>query len=194
VNAAVERFGHLRVDGSTEPHNAAERGLDVTAGAAETFIKIKMAESGVEVVTPHQADHTPSEPDAFGVSGGAINRLRSLHELVGLALAILGGLRRGGLLGGRVLGPKVAALSDGGPDSDEQSKSRDGDSLKNGNSKPGTNPTHEIPDEWRANRQRSASNRCPAIAAEDCLYRNCLIPMKDIYVFVQRGGSLVRSW
>jgi hypothetical protein len=31
----------------------------------------------------------------------------------------------------------------------------------------------------------------PAIAAEDCLYRNCLIPMKDIYVFVQQGRPLI---
>jgi hypothetical protein len=34
-------------------------------------------------------------------------------------------------------------------------------------------------------------HRCPANAAEDCLYRNCLIHMKDIYVFVQQAGSLM---
>ncbi len=37
-------------------------------------------------------------------------------------------------------------------------------------------------------------HRCPANAAEDCLYRNCLIHMKDIYVFVQQGGSLMALW
>lgn len=164
----------------------------MAAGAAEPFIEIEMAERGIEVVAPHQADHAPSEPDAFRVSGWAIDRLRGLDELVGLALAIFGRIRRGGLLGSCVLSPEIAALRDSGPDPDKQSKGRNGDSLKNGNSKPGTNQTHEIPDEWRANRQRSAPNRCPAIAAEDCLYRNCLIPMKDIYVFVQQGGSLMR--
>lgn len=164
----------------------------MTAGTAEAFIKIEMAERGIEVVAPHQADHAPSEPDAFRVSRGAVDRLRRFHELVGLALAIFGRIRRG-LLGSCVLGPEVTALSDGGPYPDKQSKCRNGDSLKNGNSKPGTNQTHEIPDEWRASRQRSAPDRCPAIAAEDCLYRNYLIPMKDIYVFVQQGGSLMWS-
>ena len=189
----MKGFGHLGIDCGAEPHDAAERGLDVTAGATEPFVKIKMAECGIEVVAPHQADHAPAEPDAFRVSCGAVDRLRGFHELIGLALAILGCIGRS-LLGGCVLGPEITALSDGGPDSEKQSKSRNGNPLKNGNSKPGTNPTHEIPDEWRASRQRSAPNRCPANAAEDCLYRNCLIPMKDIYVFVQQGGSLMWSW
>ncbi len=166
----------------------------MAAGAAEPFIEIEMAERGIEVVAPHQPDHAPSEPDAFRISCGAIDRLRGLNELVGLALAILGRICWGGLLGGCVLSPEIATLRDGGPDPDKQCKRRNGNSLKNGNSKPGTNQTHEIPDEWRASRQRSAPNRCPAIAAEDCLYRNCLIPMKDIYVFVQQGGSLMRFW
>lgn len=152
-----------------------------------------MAERRIEVIAPHQADHPPSEPDAFRVSCRAIDRLRGLNELVGLALAILGHICWG-LLGGSVLSPEITALRDSGPDPDKQSKCRNGNSLKNGNSKPGTNPTHEIPDEWRASRQRSAPNRCPAIAAEDCLYRNCLIPMKDIYVFVQQSGSLMWFW
>lgn len=193
LNAPLKGFGHLGIDCRAEPHHAAERGLDVTAGATESLVKIKMAERGIKVVAPHQADHAPAEPDTFRVSCRAVDRLRSFHELVGLALAVLGCVA-GSLLGGCVLRPEVAALSDGGPDPDKQSKGRNGDSLKNGNSKPGTNPTHEIPDEWRASRQRSAPNRCPAIAAEDCLYRNCLIPMKDIYVFVQQGGSLMRFW
>ena len=166
----------------------------MAARATEPLVEIEMAERRVEVVAPHQADHTSSEPDAFRVSCGAIDRLRGLNELVGLALAILGRIGWSGLFGGCVLSTEIAALCDSGPDPDKQSKGRNGDSLKNGNSKPGTNQTHEIPDEWRANRQRSAPNRCPAIAAEDCLYRNCLIPMKDIYVFVQQGGSLLRFW
>jgi len=193
VDAPVEGFSHLGIDRRAEPHNTTERRLNVTAGAAEPFVKIEMAERRIEIVAPHQADHTPSEPDAFGVSGGAIDRLGRFDELVGLTLAILGGISRS-LFRGCILGPEVAALRDCGPDPDKQSKGRNGYSLKNCNPKPVTNPTHEIPDEWRANRQRSAPHRCPAIAAEDCLYRNCLIPMKDIYVFVQQGGRLMRSW
>jgi hypothetical protein len=104
-----------------------------------------MAERGVEIVAPHQPDHTPAEPDAFRVSGRAVDRLRSLYELVSLALAVLGGVSRG-LLGGCLLSAAIAALGDGCPDPDEQGQSRNGDALKNCNSKPGTNPTHEIPD------------------------------------------------
>lgn len=193
MDAPVEGFSHLGINRRAEPHNTAECRLNVTAGATEPFVKIEMAERRIEIVAPHQADHTPSEPDAFGISCGAIDRLRRFYELIGLALAVLGGIPWS-LFRGGILGPEVTALRDCSPDPDKQSKGRNGYSLKNCNPKPVTNPTHEIPDEWRANRQRSAPNRCPAIAAEDCLYRNCLIPMKDIYVFVQQGGRLLRSW
>lgn len=192
MNATIEGFSNLGIDCRAEAHHAAERRLDVAAGATKPLIEIEMAERRIEVIAPHQADHAPSKPHAFRIACGAIDRLRGLDELVGLALAVLGRICWGGLLGGCVLSPEIAALRDSGPDPDKQCKCRNGYSLKNGYSKPGTNQTHEIPDEWRANRQRSARNRCPAIAAEDCLYRNCLIPMKDIYVFVQQRGSLMR--
>ena len=194
MDAPVEGFRHLGINGRTEPHDTAERRLNMPAGATEPFVKIEMTERGIEVVAPHQADHAPSEPDAFRVSRRAVDSLRGLHKLVGLALAVLGGVRRSRLFRGCILGPQVTALRDCGSDPDKQSKGRNGYSLKNCNPKPVTNPTHEIPDEWRASRQRSAPNRCPAIAAEDCLYRNCLIPMKDIYVFVQQGRRLMWSW
>lgn len=105
-----------------------------------------MTEGCIEVVAPHQPDYPPSKPDAFRVSGGAVDCLGRLDELVRLALAFLGCVGRSRLLGGRVLGPEVTALSDCGPDADKQSKGRNGDSLKNRNSKPGTYPKHEIPD------------------------------------------------
>jgi hypothetical protein len=194
VDATIEGFGDLGIDCCAEAHHAAERRLDVAAGATEPFIEVKMAERGIKVVAPHQADNAPSKPHAFRISCRAIDGLRGLDELVGLTLAILGRVCWRGLLGGCVLSPEIAALRDSGPDPDKQCKCRNGNPLKKGNSKPGTNQTHEIPDEWRANRQRSAPNRCPAIAAEDCLYRNCLIPMKDIYVFVQQRGSLMWFW
>jgi len=145
MDAAVKRFSDLGVDGSAESHHAAERALDVTAGAAEPFVEVEVAERRVEIVAPHQPDHPPAEPDAFRVSGGAVDRLRRFHELVGLALAILGGVCRG-LLGGGVLSTEVTALRDSSPDAHEKGQGRNGDALKNCNSKPGTNPTHEIPD------------------------------------------------
>ena len=189
MDAAVEGFGDLRIDGRAEAYHATERRLDMATGAAEPLVKVEMTERGVEVVAPHQANDAPSKPDAFRVASGTIDGLRGFHEFVSLALAFLGGIARS-LLGSVVLSPQIATLGDSRPDPDEQGERRNGNSLKNSNSKPVTNPTHEIPDEWRASRQRSAPNRCPAIAAEDSLYRNCLIPMKDIYIFVQQGGSL----
>ncbi|CAN5312887.1 hypothetical protein BH10PSE10_BH10PSE10_10390 [soil metagenome] len=106
-----------------------------------------MAEGGIEVVSPHQADDAAAEPDAFRVSGRTVDRLRRFDEFVCLALAVSGGISGGGLLLlGVILGAAVAALGDSGPDPDQQGESRDGDALKNCNSKPGTNPTHEIPD------------------------------------------------
>lgn len=145
MDAAVQGLRDLRIDGCTESHHTAERRLDVAAGASEPLIEIEVAERGIEIVSPHQADDTPAKPDAFGVSGRAVDRLRSLYKLVCLALAILGGLS-GVWLGGRVLGAAIAALGDGRPDPDEQGEGRNGDALKNCNSKPGTNPKHEIPD------------------------------------------------
>ena len=153
MNTPVEGFSHLGIDGGTEPDHAPERSLDMAAGAAEPLVKIKMAERSVEVVTPHQANHAASQPDAFGISSGAIDGLCRLYELARLALAFLGCI--GWSLFGRiVLRSKIAALGDRGPDSNEHGEGRNGNSLKDGNSKPVTKPTHEIPDERRANRQR----------------------------------------
>ena len=76
-----------------------------------------MAKRGIEVVAPHQ-DHDPaSEPDAFRVSGRAVDGLRCFNEFIGLALTVLGGVGRGGRicrgLALLVLGAKVAALRQG---------------------------------------------------------------------------------
>ncbi len=118
MDAAVQGFSNLWVDGCAKPHHAAERRLDVATGASESLIEIEVAERGVEIVSPHQPDNTPAKPDAFRVSGGTVDRLRGLHELVGLALAVLGCISRG-LLGGRILSAAIAALGDGCPDPDE---------------------------------------------------------------------------
>ncbi len=118
VDAPIQGFGNLGIDGRTEPHHAAERCLDMAAGAPESLIEIEVAERGVEIVAPHQPDHTPAEPDAFQVSGRAVDCLRGFNELVGLALAVLGGIS-GSLLGGRILGAAIAALGNGCPDPNE---------------------------------------------------------------------------
>ena len=65
MDPGVERLGRLGVDVALADH-AAERDLDVLARAAEPVIEIEVAERGVEVVAPHQADRPLAEPDAFG--------------------------------------------------------------------------------------------------------------------------------
>ena len=88
MDPAVQRFGDLVVDLAAEPDQTAERRLDVAAGAAETIVKIEVAEGGVEVVAPHQADHAAAKPDAFRIAGGAVDRLGRFDEFVRLALAL----------------------------------------------------------------------------------------------------------
>ena len=92
MDAAVQALGNLGVDLAAEAGQAAERRLDVAAGAAEPVVEIEMAEGGVEVVAPHQAHHAAAEPDAFRVAGRAVDGLGGLGEFVGLALVVLGGV------------------------------------------------------------------------------------------------------
>jgi len=73
---------HLGIDLSAKPGQAAERRLDVAAGAAEPVIEIKMPKGGIEIVPPHQAHHATAEPNAFRVSGRAIDGLRRFNEFV----------------------------------------------------------------------------------------------------------------
>ena len=82
---------HLVVDLGAKPGQAAEGRLHMAARAAKPVVKVEVAESGIEIVAPHQADHPAAEPDAFGVAGRAIDGLGGLGKFVGLALVVLGG-------------------------------------------------------------------------------------------------------
>ena len=77
MNAAVQRLLLLRIDVSL-PDQAAESGLDMRTRAAEAVVKVEMPEGRIEVVAPEQANHAAAEPDAFGVAGRAVDRLRGL--------------------------------------------------------------------------------------------------------------------
>jgi hypothetical protein len=41
----------------------------MAAGAAKTIVEVEMAERGVKVVAPEEADYAPAEPDALEVRG-----------------------------------------------------------------------------------------------------------------------------
>src|SRR6202035_2973901 len=84
---------------------AAEGCLHMAARAAETVVKVEMAESGIEIVAPQQADHPAAEPNAFGISGRTTQRLLRFGKFVDL-LRLLGGFLavRRGLVGRLRLG------------------------------------------------------------------------------------------
>src|SRR5262245_44214695 len=80
VHPAVE-VGGLRIDVSL-PHDAAEGRLDVAGRAAEPVVQVEMAEGGIEIVAPEQADHPPAEPDAFRAAGRTAQELLRLGKFV----------------------------------------------------------------------------------------------------------------
>jgi hypothetical protein len=106
MDAIVQALLHLVVDLGAKPGQTTKGGLNVTARAAKTIVQVEVAKGGIEVIPPHQANHTPSEPDTFRVAGRAIDGLGGFGEFVGLALVILGGVgwargRLAGLIGRR---------------------------------------------------------------------------------------------
>src|SRR2546425_3709860 len=68
VHPCAKAFQRLWVD-LPLAHEATERRLDVTAGAAETVVEIEVAEGGVEIIAPHEVHHAATEPDAFRIRG-----------------------------------------------------------------------------------------------------------------------------
>ncbi len=70
-------------------------------GTAEPVVEIEMAEGGIEIVTPQQADHPAAEPDAFGIAGRSVEDALGFGEFVDF-LRLFGGVlaRRRVLVGG----------------------------------------------------------------------------------------------
>lgn len=93
MDTAIQRFGHLRIDRCAKSGQTAEGSLDVATRAAEPVIEIEMTEGGIEVIKPHQTYDTAAEPNAFRIACGTIDGLRGFRELIGLSLAVLGGIR-----------------------------------------------------------------------------------------------------
>jgi hypothetical protein len=94
MDAIIQAFWNLVVDLGAKPGQAAEGRLDVTARAAKTVVQVEVAEGGIEVIAPHQANHAPSEPDAFRVTGRTVDGLGGFGEFVGFALIVPRGIRR----------------------------------------------------------------------------------------------------
>ena len=147
MNASIERLRHLGVDFRAKTGQAPKCRLDVATGTTEAVVEIEMPKGGIEIVVPHQAHHAATEPDAFGIAGRPVDGLRRLDELVGLALIILGGISR---IGRRrlalLLGAKVAALSDGASDTDQEGKPGHGEKAQNRILKLEHPSTHKFPE------------------------------------------------
>src|SRR3954466_14940305 len=123
MNASTQAFRSFGIDGA-KAHETPERRLNVSSRTAKTVVQIEMAEGGIEIVAPHQYNDAAAEPDAFRIAGRAIDGLRSLDELVGLALVIFGRIGRGGRACrsgfGLILGAQVATLGESAPEPDQQ--------------------------------------------------------------------------
>ena len=144
MDVVPEAVRHLVVDLRAKPGQAAEGGLDVPARAAETIIEVDMAKRGIEVVDPDQLHHPPPEPDAFGISGRAVDGLGRFNELVGLALIFLGRIGCC-IVGGRLALVLVAALGKCAARGKQQDQSGDGEMAQNRDLSL-KHPTHEFPD------------------------------------------------
>ncbi len=83
LDPAIQAVGGLRIDAALVQDQTAKRRLNMTSRTAKSVIKIEMAERGVDVVAPEQADHAPAKPDAFGVPRRAGNRALDRGVFVG---------------------------------------------------------------------------------------------------------------
>lgn len=152
MDAAVQAVSDLVVDRAAKADEATEGGLDVATGAAEAIVEIEMTESGIQIITPHQPDHTASEPDAFGIARRSVDRLSGFHEFGGLALAVPGcgccGFCRVRLrLLRLILSAQIAALGNRGADSDQKRGAGHGDTAHGHMAKSGEKTTHRVPDQ-----------------------------------------------
>jgi len=151
VNAATQRLGHLGIDLPAKAGQAAERCLDMAAGAAKPIIEIKVAKGGVEIVKPHQANYTATEPDAFGIPSRPVDRLGGLNEFVGLALIFLGYIGRLSRicctrLARLIRGMRLATLGNGASDTDQEYYPGDGEVPQDRTLKLTHPSTHKFPD------------------------------------------------
>jgi len=104
MDAAEQGIGGFRIDVSLAD-DAAKGSLDVAGRAAEAIIKVEMTEGGIEIVSPKKAHRAPAKPQAFGIGGGAAEKLLGFGKFVDLLGRLLGiGRRRWLLLGGLLFG------------------------------------------------------------------------------------------
>jgi hypothetical protein len=97
VNPSVPRIWSFTIDVPL-PDNATEGRLNVAGWTAESLVKVKMTEGGLEIVAPQEAEHTGSKPKTFGVCGRTAKDLLGLDVYVDLA-AVCASITYGGAVG-----------------------------------------------------------------------------------------------
>ena len=103
LDPGVKAVGGLRIDVASVQNQAAERRLDVSARTAESIVEVEMAEGGVEIVAPQQADHAAAEPHTFGIARRPVERLLRFGKLVDLLRLLAGFLARRASRRGRLV-------------------------------------------------------------------------------------------
>ena len=111
MDLAIEGFLGLGINVSLAD-KATESGLNMCTGAAETVIKVEVAEGRIKIVPPEQGHYTAPEPYTFRIAGRSGKGPGGFRDFVNLFLAFLGGIggwfrRLGGL-------SVAAALREGG--------------------------------------------------------------------------------
>jgi hypothetical protein len=91
MDPAIEAIGGFGIDRIGMQYQTTERRLDMSGRTAEPVVQIEMAEGGIEVVAPEQADDPPAEPNAFGIAGRPIENALGLGEFVDF-LGFFGGI------------------------------------------------------------------------------------------------------
>jgi hypothetical protein len=197
VNAIADALRDLIVNLAAKARQATERRLDVTAGTAKSVVKIEVTKRGVEIVEPHQAHHATAKPDAFRISGWAIDGLRRFDEFVGLALIVLGCVGRGGRIcrrwfAGLVLRPSVAALGKRASNTDQQCQGGDGQLAQNRKFELKHPSTHKFP-EFVACPQPARAGLVPSKLVSNAA-ETPRDSMTDISDFVQQSHNFITLW
>lgn len=212
MDAAVQTIRNLVVDRAAKADETAESGLNVATRTAETIIEVEMTECGIQIISPHQAYHAPSEPDTFWIARRSIDCLGGFHELGGFALAVpgrcCGCFRRVWLLLLRlILGAQIATLGNRGSDSDQKRSTRHRHTTHGHTAESGEKTTHKVPDQLpacptfisTASARAEVCQKAPVIApgfvrlmppklvpiAADKTMSPHQNPMTDICIFVQ---------
>src|SRR6185437_3132142 len=140
----AETVRDLVVDLGGEVGQAAKGCLDVSPRTAKSVVEAEMAHGRVEIVIPNELHRAAAKPDAFRITGRAVDGAGRFVELLDLALAIVDRRRAGRLAG--LLGGLVVALGESTSDAKEGDQPGNCEAARNCILKIKYPSPHEFPD------------------------------------------------